>query len=535
MKRILLLSLLICLLFLSTVGCPFIKSTSRTDAALPREYIDPTYTLPTGGTTWEVHDGDNLQAALNGAAPGDVIVVEAGTTFTGPFTLPDKGAGTGWIYVISSALASLPAEGNRVAPSDAPHMPRLTSSANSVLVTASGAHHWRLVGIEITPAVGTRQYDMVSFGNDEASLAGYAHDITIDRCYLHGNMAEGTRRGLRPNGRRMAVVNSYFCDFADPDTDAQAICAWCGEVFLIRNNHLEATTECLHFGGAAPSVNQQVPSDIVVRGNHLYKPGSWFGHEPGQVKNHFECKNATRVLFEGNVCENVWYHAQFGFSILLTPRNEGFTWATVSDVTVRFNKLLAVSQGITLLGSDTIAGEHCSRIDIHDNVIECVDWSDGSEGLIFRPLLEVGNLAIRHNTAFCRANGYTALTYAESGKTPAGLVVRDNVLLRGVMGWWGYLNGNGWEGEAGLNLVYGSTWEFDHNAIVGINSTDYPDGNWGPVDIAAVGFADYSHGDYRLAGASPYRGAASDGLDLGAGIDAVELATQDAVNGQTAQ
>ena len=49
-------------------------------AELPRVYIDTTYNLPTGGTTWAVHTPAQLTAALNGSAPGDVIVLDAGTT-----------------------------------------------------------------------------------------------------------------------------------------------------------------------------------------------------------------------------------------------------------------------------------------------------------------------------------------------------------------------------------------------------------------------------------------------------------------------
>ena len=49
---------------------------------LPREYIDTTYQLPTGGTTHTVNAGDDLQAAIDAANPGDVIVLEAGATFT---------------------------------------------------------------------------------------------------------------------------------------------------------------------------------------------------------------------------------------------------------------------------------------------------------------------------------------------------------------------------------------------------------------------------------------------------------------------
>jgi hypothetical protein len=41
------------------------------------------------------------------------------------------------------------------------------------------------------------------------------------------------------------------------------------------------------------------------------------------VKNLFELKNAQRVLFEGNVLENVWgAFSQSGFAVLLTPANQ---------------------------------------------------------------------------------------------------------------------------------------------------------------------------------------------------------------------
>src|SRR5204863_8288513 len=44
----------------------------------------------------------NLQAALDDAKPGDVIVLDAGGTYEGPFRLPRKD-GDGWILVTSSA------------------------------------------------------------------------------------------------------------------------------------------------------------------------------------------------------------------------------------------------------------------------------------------------------------------------------------------------------------------------------------------------------------------------------------------------
>src|SRR5262249_14542466 len=50
------------------------------------------------GRTVTVPAGGDLQAALDWAAPGDVIALAPGAAFTGPFTLPKK-SGNGWIVV----------------------------------------------------------------------------------------------------------------------------------------------------------------------------------------------------------------------------------------------------------------------------------------------------------------------------------------------------------------------------------------------------------------------------------------------------
>ncbi|HEV7843509.1 MAG TPA: hypothetical protein VGO69_07410, partial [Pyrinomonadaceae bacterium] len=68
------------------------------------------------GTTIVVNAGDNLQSALDGARPGDTIMLEAGATFRGTFRLPKK-AGVEFITVRSSAPDSqLPASGQRLDP-----------------------------------------------------------------------------------------------------------------------------------------------------------------------------------------------------------------------------------------------------------------------------------------------------------------------------------------------------------------------------------------------------------------------------------
>jgi hypothetical protein len=79
-----------------------------------------------------------------------VIELPAGATFTGNFILPRK-PGTDWIYIRSSAHARLPRPGTRVAPSHARWMPRIdTPNRSPAIRTAAAAHHYRLVGIEVT-------------------------------------------------------------------------------------------------------------------------------------------------------------------------------------------------------------------------------------------------------------------------------------------------------------------------------------------------------------------------------------------------
>src|SRR2546422_520314 len=73
---------------------------------LPQVFLDTTYVSPTGSVI-NVAAGGDFQAALNAAAPGSIIVLQAGAALTGNFTLPAN-PGPGWVYIVSSALGSDP-------------------------------------------------------------------------------------------------------------------------------------------------------------------------------------------------------------------------------------------------------------------------------------------------------------------------------------------------------------------------------------------------------------------------------------------
>ena len=93
------------ILFVVIFISPFLAPSSVSAVTpQPPETFQVPYQLPTGGTTYNVHQGDNLQTFINNAALGDVIVLDAGATFTGNFKLPAK-TGSGWLYIISSDMA----------------------------------------------------------------------------------------------------------------------------------------------------------------------------------------------------------------------------------------------------------------------------------------------------------------------------------------------------------------------------------------------------------------------------------------------
>jgi hypothetical protein len=227
--------------------------------------------------TITVNAGGNLQTALNSAQPGDTILLQAGATFTGNFTLPVK-SGTAYITIRSSAAdTSLPAANVRIDPRYAAYLPKL-KSANSVPVlgTAAGAHHWRLQFLEFQGNAGGSA-EMLRLGSSsEANPANQARQIVIDRVYIHGEPKSGTRRGIALNSGDTTIINSYISDIKAIGQDSQAIAGWNGPgPYRIENNYLEAAGENIMFGGSTPTIQNLVPSNISIRRNHFSKNLAW--------------------------------------------------------------------------------------------------------------------------------------------------------------------------------------------------------------------------------------------------------------------
>jgi hypothetical protein len=489
-----------------TAGLASAGLASDNSAERPRASVDTTLP-PASGRTLRVPAGGDLQATLDQAQPGDVVALEAGATYIGPFTLARK-PGPEWITIRTSAPdGSLGAAGRRVGPAHAQLMPKLVAASGAVLSTAPGAHHYRLVGLEIAPREGAFLMNLVELGWRPASTDDLPHHIVIDRCYLHGDSQKGARRGVALNSGEAAVVDSYLADFKEVGADSQGIAGWGGPgPFKILNNYIEAAGENLMFGGADPSIRDLVPADIEIRQNHFTKPLAWKTGEPGYagkawtVKNLLELKNGRRVLIQGNLFEYNWAHAQNGFAILFTVRNqEGRApWSVVEDVTFADNVVRHTGSGINILGrDDNHPSQPTRRIVIRNNLFADVgDPRWGGNGTLFQMLNGAADVVIEQNTAL-----QTGSIIVAEGAPHERFVYRRNIAPHNAYG----ITGTGTAPGMATLERYFPGGVFEQNVIVGGAPSRYPRNNFFPPSVGAVGFAGLARSDYRLAGDSRYR------------------------------
>ncbi|HYG82728.1 MAG TPA: hypothetical protein VD861_20195 [Pyrinomonadaceae bacterium] len=486
-----------------------------------------TITVPAGG---------DLQAAIDAARPGDTIVLEAGATYVGPFTLPDKGEGAGteadYITIESSALGQLPG-GARVTPAQASLMPRLLARnyaglgyGPAVIRTQARAHHYKLVGLDITSDPAAYVYDLLTLGDGseaQDSLALVPHHLVVDRCLIRAPEGRPAKRGIALNSAATTISNSYIAGFKLADEDSQAVAMWNGPgPYLIENNYLEAAAENILILGSSNWIPDLIPSDVTIRRNHVAKPLSWYPKHasyagtPWRVKNLLELKTGKRVLIEGNLFEYSWQSGQDGMAIIIAciSNGQGAT-PQLEDITFRSNIVRHAAGGILLDGRHE-AGDssYLRRARIENNLFEDIDgrWGE-TYGRLFVINDATDSVVIEHNTAMNTGNAVVSQTVANTN-----FVARNNIFRKDV--------GSGIEpGEATLKRYFpGGVWT--RNVQIGADWSMYNSsrGNFFPPTPKAVGFVDPARGDYRLAPGSKYKKAATDGKDIGCDFDALAAA-----------
>ena len=542
---------------------------------------------PAPGSVINVNAGGNLQSALNEANCGDTVELQAGATFTGVFNFPAKNCDNNhWVIVRTSTLDSnLPAEGQRLTPCYAGvaslvGRPQYScSNTQNVLATLvnsgigdgpvvfeSGANHYRLLGLEITRPAGTSGSPALI----SVERKGFGSYIVLDRSWVHGTKEDETRTGISLTGTNyVALVDSTFTDFhctsrTGSCTDSHAVCGGMGEhqdgPYLIQDNFLEAAAEEILFGGGEAT---KTPADITINYNHFFKPWQWMpGSKPFQggksgdpfvVKNHLELKNATRVLAEANLMENVWGgFSQQGSAIVLTPSNQPSGQrepiidmcpvCQVTDVTIRYSHVIHAGGGIVLATPISGHGKHRggaaalagARWSIHDDVFDDISRSYVGGGRLFYlangwPTNPVNTITINHITGFPDVTGGFMFTgNNRPNQEMYGFVFTNNIVTTGIHPVWDAEGGDASCAVSDvpvtiLNSCF-KTFIFNYNALLGTSaefgSSSWPAGNlFGPSPNAEfASFNNGNGGNYALPADSPYKNAASDGTDLGADI-----------------
>jgi hypothetical protein len=468
--------------------------------------------------------GSDLQAAIDNALPGDTLALAAGATFVGNFILRAKTGATDITIRSAESDANLPDATSRMTPAYAARLPKLRSPNSSpALATAPGAHHYRIQFIEFE-ANPQGLYDVIALGDGspaQNSLDTVPHDLVLDRIYLHGDPIWGQKRGIALNSASTAIINSHISGIKAPGQDSQGIAGWNGPgPYRISNNFIEAAGENVLFGGADPSIPGLVPSDIVFTRNHLTKQLAWRGQPEFTVKNLFELKNAQRVIVDGNIMENNWESAQTGYAVLFTVRNQdgAAPWSVVQQVTFANNIVRHVAAGINILGTDYLNPSQPSRdIVIRNNLFEDISSAEFGGPGRFLLINGASDVTVDHNTVL--QDGATAI-FADANPTWS-FTLTNNIIPDNA---WA-LMGSGTAPGNGTIATYFPQSTVLGNIWAGSNPSTYPQGNFYPASMAAVGFTDLAGADYRLAQWSPYRKAALDGADVGCDLDILHSAT----------
>jgi len=444
-------------------------------------------------------------------------------------------------------------------------MPKITFAIKSgigPILFSEGANHYRLIGLEVT-----RDSNGGNIGALAAPEGQVAVDhIIFDRMWMHGTASDETTRGVYLSGTTYtAVIDSYLSDFHCAQrgfcSDAQTISGAAGSLpmgpYKIVNNFLEASGENILLGGAAATTT---PTDIEIRRNHLFKPMTWMKGQPGFVgsaagnpfivKNHFELKNAQRVLFESNIMENNWGgFSQPGFSLVLTPKNQSngpgksnlCPLCKVTDITIRDCKISHVGGGISVANVPAATGETASageRYSIHNVSIDDIDGKKYTGYGIFLALLSnqlaLKDVSIDHVTAFGQR---VFINLGVQGPKIENFRFTNNLASfgeRGITSSGGgqancvfQIEKRGMEGVL-KDCFVSST--FTNNVIVG-GEGGLPTGNFTPRDLQAAGMI---AGESRLCsgkeagckGPSQFAQAGTDKKAIGADMAAIDTATK---------
>lgn len=529
--------------------------------------------LPTPGwaRTHTPTTSANLVTLLTGGAlggftlqPGDIIQLQCGTTYTGPFDTAISG--TAGNVIIMEPSCPIPTALDML--NSANHAPYRASFAGQPVLQDTGAtsavifaiwkntDHWLIRGIEFSATKTTRDGantvavycgTQSDHSNQATTFADLNDDITFDRNYFHGTTVGDTSFGIRCEGTNIQITNNYLTEFHGGN-ESKCIYVLSGSgPYTITNNYCAASAVGIMFGGGCPAVPTSVPSDIDFERNYFTKLLKWKSDDPSyaginwEVKNIFELKNAQRVTVRKNIFENSWNHAQSGYLVLFTPAVDtggaGCATVTVSNVTMEDNVIRNGNGGFQFYGL-AVAGPsvRTSNIRICNNLwygIADDNWKvgggNGSVGIISQ---SAAGLTFCHNTVdnLLSGTGFSLNSYDATEICSWCEWVAHYMQMRTMV-----QQDNFWRGSFNVAFAVGDNtgsnkdaWDkyatFGYTVNTNVVASDTGQSN-PPLANETLStatwqalFTNVATRDYRLASATYKAGgakAASDGTDMG--------------------
>jgi PKD repeat protein len=240
------------------------------------------------------------------------------------------------------------------------------------------------------------------------------------------------------------------------------------------------------------------------------------------VKNLLELKNAQHVLVEGNLIENVWAAGQYGYALLLTPRNSygGAPWVRVRDVLFTNNIVRHAAGVLHLSGYDaTNTSQQTQRVTLRNNLFYDIDdtrWGGYTKAYLIGE--GPADVVLDRNTLI---HTNSSVVYAYETQVISGFVYTNNISLHHA---YGIMGDGGRPGQYTIDKYFpGST--IRHNVLAGGPASAYPTPNAFPsVAEWNASFVDLAGGDYRLLASSPFYHAGVNGSVPGADLGALNAA-----------
>jgi hypothetical protein len=249
-----------------------------------------------------------------------------------------------WLYVETNALASLPAQGTRITPTDAMNMPMLGMTTYN---QATVQYNWttrrvRLTGLHISiddivaaaialdpsnkPGLnpGTAAnipftyYGVFGQGIDVApSNLLEAQDVILDRCYVPIQDGVDVRVAVSANIARFALLDSWVSSYGDVnwvDASTVRVFALVGGEWIVSNTTIEGGRgEWLWTGGGGGiGTPLRIPKDVFITRCHLTCPDRWLLNGKALCKNAWEMKIGDRHLMEACLITNCWSAGNLG-------------------------------------------------------------------------------------------------------------------------------------------------------------------------------------------------------------------------------